>query len=153
MAATTIWSYSPRCLPGSAQTSTLRAVFRQEGGGILGQVRAVDAPQHQAALGDPLPGVAQVAKLDALVAGGCGVVVVGWVVPADAEGVVAGDEPFHVAAQRLFGAEAFDAAGGALAVEFVRIGRDLPGCRGGIQECALPGEGIEQAMCGCRRGD
>jgi hypothetical protein len=108
----------------------------------------VDHPETQAALLQPLPAVAQKAKLDALATGRGRVVIVGWVAPERAEGAVAGDQPLGVAADRLFGAKALEALCRALAVEFVGVGRDIPGRRRRLEESALSRKGIEQPVGG-----
>jgi hypothetical protein len=66
--------------------------------------------------------MAQVAELDALVASGAGIMVVGWVIPSDGKGVVAGDQALHITAHGLLGAEALQALGGTVTVQFVGVG-------------------------------
>ena len=129
------------------------AVPGQERRRFAGEVVLVDAPQRQSAVLHPLPGVAQVAELDALAARCAGVVVVGGIEPRRTERIVRRDQPLHIAAHGLRGAEAGDAGRRAFAVQLIGVGREVPGARRRFEERAFPGERVEDAHGGGRGGD
>jgi len=113
----------------------------------------IHAPHNEAAVLYPLPGVAQIAELDALVARSGRVMVIGRIEPADGEGVVAGDQALHIAADGLLRTETGDALLGATAIKFVGIGRDVPCLRRHIEKFTLTSIRIEQPVSGCCRCD
>lgn len=79
--------------------------------------------------------------------------IVGRVVPADAKSVIAGDQALDITAHRLLDAEAFDALRGAVAVEFIGVGRDVPCACRHFEKFALTSIRIEQSVSQCDRRD
>ncbi|KXK49197.1 MAG: hypothetical protein UZ13_03232 [Chloroflexi bacterium OLB13] len=127
------------------------AVFGEESRCFAGDVLPVDAPHRQPAILHPFPGMAQVAELDALAAGGGCIVVVRRVEPRGSERIVRRDQPLDVAAHRLCQAESHDAGGCSLSVQFVGVGRQLPRHRRSLQKRAFSGERIQQPDAWMRR--
>ena len=138
----------PQVLARECPDIDARGVLGEEDHRFFGQVGVVDRPQHQAPCLNPLPAVAQEAKLDALVAPCLGIVVVGWVEPPHRERPTGRAQAFDISLHRLTRSEASEALGGASLIQFVGIRGHPPRLGGDFQKLAFPGERVEQFVGG-----
>jgi len=113
----------------------------------------IHTPHDETAVLNPLPRMPQVAELHALVARSGRIVVIRRIEPANRKSVVAGNQALDIAAHGVLDAESLYTFCGAISVELVGVGRDVPCLSRHFQKFAFPRERVEQFVSRCRGRD
>src|SRR5690606_19867814 len=93
--------------------------------------------------------MAEIDKLNPLVAFFDFAVVIGGIEPRDAKSVVRSQQSLDITTYRMFWAEPFDAFGSAITIQLVGIGRNIPGSRRHFQKLPIPSEWVEHTHVTC----